>query len=145
MLTPSAHSTRPYGYAFLLFSCFAHLKHNFYYFRSQIAPTPVADRKTVYPARYGSDEFVIIYTKINIFQVRSIIETIHNNIHKLHLKHEFSPIAKYVTVSQGAVCGIPKQEQTIRYYMNRADETLYEVKIVGKNNFGVSPVNREHI
>lgn len=122
MLTPSAHSTRPYGYAFLLFSCFAHLKHNFYYFRSQIAPTPVADRKTVYPARYGGD-----------------------NIHKLHLKHEFSPIAKYMTISQGAVCGIPKQEQTIRYYMNRADETLYEVKKVGKNNFGVSPVNREHI
>lgn len=29
--------------------------------------------------------------------------------------------------------------------MNRADETLYEVKKVGKNNFGVSPVNREHI
>ena len=106
----------------MLFSCFAHLKHNFYYFRSQIAPTPVADRKTVYPARYGG-----------------------YNIHKLHLKHEFSPIAKYVTISQGAVCGIPKQEQTIRYYMNRADETLYEVKKVGKNNFGVSPVNREHI
>lgn len=105
----------------------------------------VADRKTVYAARYGGDEFVIIYTKINIFQVRSIIETIHNNIHKLHLKHEFSPIAKCVTISQGAVCGIPKQEQTIRYYMNRADETLYEVKKVGKNNFGVSPVNREHI
>ena len=50
-----------------------------------------------------------------------------------------------MTISQGAVCGIPKQEQTIRYYMNIADETLYEVKKVGKNNFGVSPVNREHI
>lgn len=105
----------------------------------------IADRKTVYPARYGGDEFIIIYTKMNIFQVRSIIETIHNNIHKLHLKHEFSPIAKYVTISQGAVCGIPKQEQTIRYYMNRADETLYEVKKVGKNNFGVSPVSDENI
>ena len=108
-------------------------------------PPLLPTEKAVYPARYGGDEFIIIYTKINIFQVRSIIETIHNNIHKLHLKHEFSPIAKYVTISQGAVCGIPKQEQTIRYYMNRADETLYEVKKVGKNNFGVSPVNREHI
>ena len=46
-----------------------------------------------------------------------------------------------MTISQGAVCGIPKQEQTIRYYMNRADETLYEVKKVGKNNFGVSDVD----
>ena len=85
-------------------------------------PPLLPTEKAVYPARYGGD-----------------------NIHKLHLKHEFSPIAKYVTISQGAIFGIPKQEQTIRYYMNRADETLYEVKKVGKNNFGVSPVNREHI
>ncbi|MCH4192430.1 MAG: GGDEF domain-containing protein [Butyrivibrio sp.] len=82
----------------------------------------------VYSARYGGDEFVIIYEGMADDEVTSLAASLRNRIHDLSIPHQGSKSSSCVTVSQGIRNSIPKEENKLWDYMYTADNALYSVK-----------------
>lgn len=94
-------------------------------------------RPSDFVARYGGEEFVILLKDINKEGVEAVANNLLNAVRELKITHEFSKIANYITVSIGAsfynsISDITKIELLIK-----ADETLYNVKNSGRNNFAI--------
>ena len=87
----------------------------------------------VFPARYGGDEFVIIYEGLSRSEVEKIAYDIKKRIEDEAIEHEFSKADDIVTVSQGVCCGFPKVGQKVEDYLHKADEFLYKAKDVSRN------------
>ncbi|QKF59707.1 diguanylate cyclase domain-containing protein [Aliarcobacter lanthieri] len=88
-------------------------------------------------ARYGGEEFVILLKDIN----RSGLETVAKNLLKavrdLKITHEFSKIEKFITVSIGISFFSSNSDITKLELLMKADETLYQVKNSGRNNYSI--------
>lgn len=94
-------------------------------------------RPSDFVARYGGEEFVILLKDINKEGVEAVANNLLNAVRELKITHEFSKIENYVTISIGAsfynsISDITKIELLIK-----ADETLYNVKNSGRNNFAI--------
>lgn len=88
-------------------------------------------------ARYGGEEFVALLKNIDNAGLISVAENIIKTINDLKIEHNFSKISNILTISIGiahfdALKDIPKLEILIK-----ADETLYNVKNSGRNNFKI--------
>ncbi|AGK98862.1 sensor domain-containing diguanylate cyclase [Clostridium pasteurianum] len=84
-------------------------------------------------ARYGGDEFVIIFPNISLNNVLKLGEKFRTEIENLHLKHEFSNIKNIVTITLGAASVIPNDNITINEFIRQADTALYAAKERGRN------------
>lgn len=94
-------------------------------------------RPSDFVARYGGEEFVILLKDINKEGVEAVANNLLNAVRELKITHEFSKIENYITVSIGvsfynSISDITKIELLIK-----ADETLYNVKNSGRNNFAI--------
>ncbi|PRM88034.1 diguanylate cyclase response regulator [Aliarcobacter cryaerophilus] len=94
-------------------------------------------RPSDFVARYGGEEFVILLKNINKEGVEAVANNLLNAVRELKINHEFSKIENYITVSIGvsfynSISDITKIELLIK-----ADETLYNVKNSGRNNFAI--------
>ncbi|MBP7059752.1 MAG: GGDEF domain-containing protein [Lachnospiraceae bacterium] len=94
-------------------------------------------RGGIFCARYGGDEFVIIFEGYNEKEVTEIVEELTERIEQAHLEHKFSKAADVVTISQGVCCGIPNGTEKAFDYMHSADVMLYQVKESGKNGMKI--------
>jgi len=78
--------------------------------------------------RVGGEEFCIVFTDSDRDKSIEFLEEIRGGIEALKIKHEYSDVHPYVTISAGAVVGlgrdIPDKEQLYR----QADEALYKAK-----------------
>lgn len=88
-------------------------------------------------ARYGGEEFVALLKNIDNAGLISVAENIIKTINDLKIEHNFSKISNILTISIGiahfdALKDISKLEILIK-----ADETLYNVKNSGRNNFKI--------
>lgn len=63
----------------------------------------------VFCARYGGDEFMIVYTGMTVEQIRRISEDILREVRMLKIPHECSRCSKYVSISQGVFARIPME------------------------------------
>ena len=97
-------------------------------------------RASDFVARYGGEEFVILLKDINKDGVEAVANNLLNAIRELKITHEFSKIEKYVTVSIGASFYNSNSDITKLELLLKADETLYEVKNGGRNNFAILEV-----
>ena len=97
-------------------------------------------RASDFVARYGGEEFVILLKDINKDSVEAVANNLLNAIRELKITHEFSKIEKYVTVSIGASFYNSNSDITKLELLLKADETLYEVKNGGRNNFAILEV-----
>ncbi len=95
----------------------------------------------IFCARYGGDEFVLIYENYAHDEVRRLAGKLRDNIAKLAITHSFSKVASVVTVSQGIFWGIPQEGDEVWSYFRGADEHLYQVKKGGRN--GISMNSKE--
>lgn len=93
----------------------------------------MADDKT-FCARYGGDEFIIIYADMTKDEVFQKAKKLRNDIMALDMKHEFSKELQQITISQGICYDIPTEEQKNWAFLHRADAMLYEVKRQSRNN-----------
>lgn len=84
-------------------------------------------------ARYGGDEFVIIFPNISLNNVLKLGEKFRTEIENLNLKHEFSNIKNIVTITLGAASVIPNDNITINEFIRQADTALYAAKERGRN------------
>ena len=89
-------------------------------------------RKTDKIYRYGGDEFVIVFNRTTLSQVKPIIERIVKKIENTLLKYKDEIIN--VTVSIGVAQH--KKGDTFDTLLNRADNGLYKAKI-NRNGFAI--------
>ena len=97
-------------------------------------------RASDFVARYGGEEFVILLKDINKDGVEAVANNLLNAIRELKITHEFSKIENYVTVSIGASFYNSSSDVTKLELLLKADETLYNVKNSGRNNFAILEV-----
>ena len=89
----------------------------------------------VFVARYGGDEFVIIYFNKSNSEICDIMKKLKNEIRLISIP-DLNPDGKdYITLSQGCLNKIPTPANRIWDFLAWADKTLYEVKKNGKDNF----------
>ena len=91
----------------------------------------------IYVARYGGDEFVIIYPGFLFSEVEGFVKMLKRNIQANALEHKYSKAADVVTVTQGICFDVFTSDKTIADFLKRADEALYEEKKVGRNSYRI--------
>lgn len=97
-------------------------------------------RASDFVARYGGEEFVILLKDINKDGVEAVANNLLNAVRELKITHEFSKIENYVTISIGASFYNSNSDVTKLELLLKADETLYNVKNSGRNNFAILEV-----
>lgn len=99
----------------------------------------------VFCARYGGDEFMILYTGMTAEKIRRVSEDILREVRKLKIPHERSNCGKYVSVSQGVFARIPVGNNREWDFTSRADDLLYRTKNCGRDGICMSTEkDREH-
>ena len=87
----------------------------------------------IFCARYGGDEFILIYEKYDREEIQRLSGLLKEEIAAMKIKHQFSRVSDEVTLSQGICFGIPKEDQRVWDYLYQADKMLYKVKQNGRN------------
>ncbi len=88
-----------------------------------------------YVGRYGGEEFVVFLSHCDEKMAQEEAVRIQLAIESLKYRHEFSPVADHVTVSQGGVTFIPTGKETLNRVYDMADDALYQSKENGRNRF----------
>ena len=99
----------------------------------------ISEYPGIFVARYGGDEFVLIYENYTVDEVENYVIDIKRRVQRLAITHKFSrnPEYRYITVSQGAVCKQPTENTKNWDYLATADRLLYEAKNAGKNDYRI--------
>lgn len=92
------------------------------------------DYGKVFTARFGGDEFVIIYEDFEFSEVEKMVSDLKKRVEEANIKHEYSEAGKTVTISQGICFGQPKEGDKFEDFFNKADEYLYIAKEVSRNS-----------
>jgi len=86
-------------------------------------------------ARYGGDEFIIIYEDITKEQAIEYATELRQKVIDLGIVHRRSKVSDVMTISQGLCWDIPDEENRMWDYLHAADDMLYRVKKTKRNNF----------
>lgn len=84
-------------------------------------------------ARYGGDEFMLLYAGITREQVQEYAKELREKVME----------TKIVTISQGICWDIPRHGNRMWDYLHCADEMLYRVKKKNRNDFCVGTLQAE--
>lgn len=94
----------------------------------------------IFCARYGGDEFILVYYDMNEKQISEVAEKIKTEVMNLRIPHEKSDVMPRITVSQGIIGKIPTKSNRAWDYSENADRLLYQVKKSGKNGINIKMV-----
>lgn len=89
----------------------------------------------VHTARYGGDEFVVIYEGYSADEVEGMAQLLQKKIHDVNIEHRFSAVSDRVSISQGLFHHVPSDGNKLWDFLHCADMVLYGVKKRGKNNY----------
>ncbi len=88
-----------------------------------------------FTARYGGDEFILIYEDITKDQALEYAAELRKRVMDLGIEHINSKVAKIMTISQGMCWDIPVEGNRMWDYLHAADDMLYRIKQKKRNNF----------
>ena len=91
----------------------------------------------IFGARYGGDEFILIYEGCTREKVLELALQLRESILNLRLEHSCSPAAEYVTISQGICFDVPREDGKIWDFLHTADGMLYQVKKQQRSNVSI--------
>ena len=91
----------------------------------------------IFGARYGGDEFILIYEGYTREKVLELALQLRESIINLRLEHSCSPAAEYVTISQGICLDVPHEDGKIWDFLHTADGMLYQVKKQQRSNVSI--------
>ncbi len=93
-----------------------------------------------FAARYGGDEFILLYTDITKEQAVRYAEELRRRILNAAIPFAKSKIADVVTISQGLCHSVPVRGNRMWDYLHVADNMLYRVKKKRRNNYCVGNI-----
>lgn len=95
----------------------------------------VAEENNGFCARYGGDEFVIIYPEAT--KEKSIVcaKSLKEKVLERGIEHKFSKALPIVTISQGICCDIPVSGNKVWDFLHIADDMLYRMKKQSRNSY----------
>ena len=88
-------------------------------------------------ARYGGDEFIIIYEYKTEDEVFSMAESLRERILDRRIEHVCSKAVPVVTISQGICFDVAPEGSRSWDFLHAADMMLYEVKKHSRNNISL--------
>lgn len=91
----------------------------------------------VHTARYGGDEFVLVYENYSKQDVEKMAKRLQERIHSLNIEHKYSKVSDRVTISQGLFHRIPAGGNKTWDFLYGADMALYGVKNRTRNSYYV--------
>ena len=94
----------------------------------------------VFCARYGGDEFIIIYSGLSTQQVYDKAKRFKEAVMKLGITHCESKVADIVTVSQGICYDVPEYGNKSWDFLHAADMLLYRVKKKKRNEIFIGDI-----
>lgn len=90
-----------------------------------------------FTARYGGDEFVLIYEGKTKDEVIECAAELRKRVLDLQIEHAPSKVSNVMTISQGLCWDTPVHGNRMWDYLHCADDMLYRVKQRKRNNFCV--------
>ncbi len=91
----------------------------------------------IFCARYGGDEFIIIYENMTDEEILKITHKLKQDVIALKLEHKDSTNSSVVTISQGICNAIPVKNNRTWDFLYAADMALYRVKRTSRNDIGI--------
>lgn len=95
----------------------------------------ICRRESDFAARYGGDEFVLIFYDINQQALKNKCIEILESVKSLKIEHPDSSVPSGITVSVGATLIHAADHNTCEQSIRKADENLYIAKENGRNCF----------
>lgn len=101
----------------------------------KVAQTLAESMKCSYDfiARFGGEEFGIILPGTGFESSIMLAEQMRISVESLRLKHEFSCISPYITISLGVATVLPEKHMSCHELINASDKQLYKAKQEGRN------------
>jgi len=84
-------------------------------------------------ARFGGEEFVVLLPATTGQGAYVVAENIREQVEALAIEHEYSKVARHITISLGVASMNEAQDQTSIDMLKRADQALYQAKGRGRN------------
>lgn len=94
-------------------------------------------------ARYGGDEFIVLYEDCTRDRVLQLAEELKNVIMGLKLEHKYSKALPIVTVSQGICFDVPQSGRKVWDFLHTADKMLYKGKKISRNSICIGYCGEE--
>jgi len=95
-----------------------------------------------FTARYGGDEFILIYEDITREQAIEYASELRMRVMALGIENHTSKVSDVATISQGICWDIPMEGFYMWDFVQVADEMLYRIKQKKRNNFCLSDLTR---
>jgi len=86
-------------------------------------------------ARYGGEEFAVILPNTNLQEAKVVALKIIEKIRQLEIEHRTSTASNVVTLSIGISVLIPQIEDSLEFFIQKADKALYQAKEQGRDRF----------
>lgn len=100
---------------------------------------------SIFAARYGGDEFVVIYVGMSVEEVVRTAEVLKRRVQELGSVYKGAGVDGGVTISQGICHCIPEEDSKDRDYLYSADIMLYNVKRKKRNGICVGDLSGKEI
>ena len=100
---------------------------------------------SIFAARYGGDEFVVIYVGMSVEEVVRTAEVLKRRAQELGSVYKGAGVDVGVTISQGICHCIPEEDSKDRDYLYSADIMLYNVKRKRRNGICVGDLSGKEI
>ena len=94
----------------------------------------------IYAARYGGDEFVLIYENMEDEELLGYAKELGDSVKALNLQHSEEVGGGVVTISQGIRNSVPLKKNRVWDYTFAADTALYNVK--GRERGGILLIHK---
>lgn len=93
------------------------------------------DEHGAFVARYGGDEFILIYENITREQAWGYAKELRQKVQDMAISFKESPVSNVVTITQGICWDIPVKGNRMWDFLHTADSMLYRTKQKQRNNF----------
>jgi two-component system cell cycle response regulator len=90
-------------------------------------------RPTDIAARFGGEEFVLLFAETTLDTAMKLAESVRAHIESIEMPNPRSSTSSWLTVSVGVATIVPTQQDKIETFFVAADRAMYQAKEAGRN------------
>ena len=90
-------------------------------------------RPTDIAARFGGEEFVLLFAETTLDTAIKLAESVRAHIESIEMPNPRSSTSSWLTVSVGVATIVPSQQDKIETFFVAADRAMYQAKEAGRN------------